>query len=309
MWCSSQFGWFPCETVTLAISSHLSARNPTSFFGLACQDKYTRAGWINTRSLQPNPVKLQSRILSEPGQLSVEHFFSLQRNFETSNFIYIWTCRASCYCCHPLSEAFPLYRRRDIRYSKYAAVYWQGGATFSAGAERCSALTITWLKVTENNNDWDEAEPITFSGEPAKTAVPIPFTKELSSRQMMRVSGFHFHFFPGAALQTCFCIWKPTYYHLWAPAEIFSSVEAMALKACSTLGEWSILSRRAIHVKCSVKSTFGATWQPRNQGSFVGSPCCGPVTWWTLFSKTCNWPISSFCVTSTWARFWPHSYF
>ena len=85
---------------------------------------------------------------------------------------------------------------RGIRYSKYTAVYWQGGATFSAGAERCSALTITWLKVTENNNDWDEAEAITFGGEPAKTAVPIPFTKELSSRQMMRVTGFHFLFFP-----------------------------------------------------------------------------------------------------------------
>lgn len=85
---------------------------------------------------------------------------------------------------------------RDIRYSKYTAVYWQGGATFSAGAERCSALTITWLKVTENNNDWDEAEAITFGGEPAKTAVPIPFTKELSSCQMMRVTGFHFPFFP-----------------------------------------------------------------------------------------------------------------
>lgn len=84
----------------------------------------------------------------------------------------------------------------DIRYSKYTAVYWQGGATFSAGAERCSALTITWLKVTENNNDWDEAEAITFGGEPAKTAMPIPFTKELSSCQMMRVTGFHFPFFP-----------------------------------------------------------------------------------------------------------------
>lgn len=48
----------------------------------------------------------------------------------------------------------------------------------------------------KNNNDWDEAEAITFGGEPAKTAVPIPFTKELSSRQMMRVTGFHFLFFP-----------------------------------------------------------------------------------------------------------------
>lgn len=84
----------------------------------------------------------------------------------------------------------------DIRYSKYTAVYWQGGAAFSAGAERCSALTITWLKVTENNNDWDEAEAITFGGEPAKTAVPIPFTKKLSSCQMMRVTGFHFSSFP-----------------------------------------------------------------------------------------------------------------
>lgn len=57
-------------------------------------------------------------------------------------------------------------------------------------------MTITWLKATENNNDRDEAEAITFGGEPVKTALPIPFTKELSSCQMMRVTGLHFAFFP-----------------------------------------------------------------------------------------------------------------
>ena len=133
---------------------------------------------------------------------------------------------------------------RGIRYSKYTAVYWQGGATFSAGAERCSALTITWLKVTENNNDWDEAEAITFGGEPAKTAVPIPFTKELSSRQMMRVTGFHFLFFPPIALQTSFCIWKPTYYNFSTLAKIFFFffflLVEIALTAFSTLGECRI---------------------------------------------------------------------
>lgn len=40
----------------------------------------------------------------------------------------------------------------------------------SLQAERCSALTITWLKVTENNNDWDEAEAIIFGGEPTKNS-------------------------------------------------------------------------------------------------------------------------------------------
>lgn len=83
-----------------------------------------------------------------------------------------------------------------ISYSKNAAVYWQGAATFSTGAERCSALTIAWLKVTENDNCRDEAEAVIFGGEPTKKAVPIPFTKELSSRQMTRVTGFHFPFLP-----------------------------------------------------------------------------------------------------------------
>lgn len=133
---------------------------------------------------------------------------------------------------------------RGIRYSKYTAVYWQGGATFSAGAERCSALTITWLKVTENNNDWDEAEAITFGGEPAKTAVPIPFTKELSSRQMMRVTGFHFLFFPH----------RFTDFFLYLKAYLLQSLNScknlffffffllveIALTAFSTLGECRI---------------------------------------------------------------------
>lgn len=109
---------------------------------------------------------------------------------------YIWTC-IGLFIAATHHKWLSLYiEEGDIRNSKYTAVYWQGGATLSAGAERCSALTITWLKVTENNNDWDEAEAITFGGEPAKTAVPIPFTKELSSYQMMRVTGFHFPFSP-----------------------------------------------------------------------------------------------------------------
>lgn len=53
-------------------------------------------------------------------------------------------------------------------------------------------MTITWLKVTENNKDRDEVEAITFGREPAKTVVPIPFTKELSSCQMMHVTASHF---------------------------------------------------------------------------------------------------------------------
>lgn len=185
--------------------------------------------------------------------------------FKMSNFSYIWTCLCFSYCCHPPSAPFLfILRIGDIRYSKYTAVYWQGGATFSAGAERCSALTITWLKVTQNNNDWDEAEAITFGGEPAKTAMPIPFTKELSSCQMMRVTGFHFlfflsSFFPAAALQSCFCIWKPTYYNLWTPAEIFFFfllLVEMALTACSTLGGCNTLCRRDIREKYSVKSAL-----------------------------------------------------
>lgn len=151
----------------------------------------------------------------------MEIFCSPQLNFE-------WAISSAIGPVLVLVIAARLYQWRclyseegDIRYSKYTAVYWQGGATFSAGAERCSALTITWHKVTENNNGWDEAEAITFGGEPAKTAVPIPFTKELSSNQMMHVTGFHFPFFPPIALQISFCIWKHTYCNLWTLSEIF----------------------------------------------------------------------------------------
>lgn len=144
----------------------------------------------------------------------------------------------------------------DIRYSKNTAVYWQGGATFSAGAERCSALTITWLKVTENNNDRDEAEAITFGGEPAKTVMPIPFTKELSSCQMMRITGFHFPFFPCRCFTELFLYLKAYLLQsLNSCRNLFSLVE-MALTACSTLEECSILCRRDIHEKYSVKSAL-----------------------------------------------------
>lgn len=193
--------------------------------------------------------------------ISVLHSWIWNEQFH----LYLGLSRLFGYCCHPLSEAFPLYWGGDIRYSKYSAVCWQGGATFSAGAERFSALTITWLKVTENNNDWDEAEPITFSGEPVKTALPIPFTKELSSCQMMHVTGFHFPFFvPDAALQSCFCIWKPTYYNLWTLEEFFFLLLAMTLTASSTLGRCSILSGREIHEKYSVKSASATHGSHRN---------------------------------------------
>lgn len=82
-----------------------------------------------------------------------------------------------------------------IRNSTNAAVCRQGGTTFSAGVERCSLSTITSLKVTENNDCRDEEEAMIFDGEPTKTAVPIPFTKELSSCQMMRANELHFPFF------------------------------------------------------------------------------------------------------------------
>lgn len=197
--------------------------------------------------------------------ISVLHSWIWNEQFH----LYLGLSRFFGYCCHPPSEAFPLYWGRDIRYSKYTAVCWQGGATFSAGAERFSALTITWLKVTENNNDWDEAEPITFSGEPVKTAVPIPFTKELSSCQMMHVTGFHFPFF-------CpWCCFTELFLHLKAyllqslnswrsPPPLF--LLEMALTASSTLGECSILSGREIHEKYSVKSASATHGSHGNLG-------------------------------------------
>lgn len=129
----------------------------------------------------------------------------------------------------------------DISYSKYTAICWQGGAAFSAGAERCSALTITWLKVTENNNDWDEAEAITFGGEPAKTVVPIPFTKKLSSRQIMRVTGFHFLFF-SPSLCRAVSVFEGLLITIFELVQIsfFSPLVAMSLTASSTLGECGI---------------------------------------------------------------------
>lgn len=166
-----------------------------------------------------NPVKLQSENLSKSGEVSVECLCSPQLNLK-------WAISSIFGPVVVLVIAATHYQRRffyidkgDIRYSKYTAVCWQGSATFSAGVERCSALTITWLNVTEN--DWDEAEPVTFSGEPFKTAMPIPFTKELSSCQMMRVMQVSLFFFPTAALHSCFGIWKPTYYNLWTCAEAF----------------------------------------------------------------------------------------
>lgn len=108
-----------------------------------------------------------------------------------SNFFHDWASLARLIPASDDQRRSLYAEEVGIRYSKNTAVYWQGGAALAAGAERCSALTITWLKVTESNNGWDEAEAIAFGGEAAKTAVPIPFTKKLSSRQMMRVSGFY----------------------------------------------------------------------------------------------------------------------
>lgn len=220
-------GLLPCETVTLEISAYLSGRKPTSFFFFllffcsAFQPLYMRPSCITQFSQKHlNRGKWKISKLLKSGELNVDCFCCPQLNLK-------WAISSAfgpelvllIAATHHQWRSLYI-EERGIRYSKYTAVYWQGGATFSAGAERCSALTITWLKVTENNNDWDEAEAITFGGEPAKTAVPIPFTKELSSHQMMRVTGFHFLFFP-IALQTSFCIWKPTYYNLWTLAKIF----------------------------------------------------------------------------------------
>lgn len=68
-------------------------------------------------------------------------FFTVE--CEMSNFFYIWTCLGLVTAATHYQRRFPYIEEGDIRYSKYSAVCCQDTATFSAGAERCSALTIS----------------------------------------------------------------------------------------------------------------------------------------------------------------------
>lgn len=75
------------------------------------------------------------------------------------------------------------------------------------GAQLWQLLGSKWLKTTTA-----EMKPRRWysGGESTKTAVPIPFTKKLSFRPMMRVTGFCFYlfFFPRGCFKALFSVFE-----------------------------------------------------------------------------------------------------